>query len=157
MALLSACGEDNKTSSLSSTPTSGVATIPPTPTPTPQMVKVAVIKGAEGGLNVREAANTDSDVIDVAENGDKFLLLVAEAKDGWYNIQFGARNAFISAEYVEVQEISKAEADSLTSKPDSSETENSPTPSPSSGSEPASSNSDVSSKPYNPGDEDGES
>ena len=161
VALFAACGEGKPASSVVSTPSS-MATIPPTPTAPPQMVKVAVVKGAESGLNVRADDSTDAEVLGTAENGDKFILLVAEAQNGWYRIKFGTRDAFISSEYAEIQEITKTEADSLDSD-SSSSTETTPTPNPTSGDTSgtdagvtSSAPSGNESTPYNASDEDGE-
>ena len=65
---------------------------------------------------MRSAASTDSDVLGLAENGDTFLLLVGEAKDGWYQIQYEGKTAYVSEDYVTVKEVSVEEAAKLRGK-----------------------------------------
>ena len=78
-------------------------------------------KQMDDGLNVRSAASTDSDVLGLAENGDTFLLLVGEAKDGWYQIQYEGKTAYVSEDYVTVKEVSVEEAAKLRGEGGSSE------------------------------------
>lgn len=114
LTMFSACGKkDDKKNSGTSSNVSAVATIEPTATPAPQMAKIVVIKGADSGLNVRSGASTDAESLGMVENGEKFRLLVAEEQDGWYQIQYGARNAYVYAEYVSVEEVTLEEANKL--------------------------------------------
>ena len=57
----------------------------------------------------------------LAENGDTFLLLVGEAKDGWYQIQYEGKTAYVSEDYVTVKEVSVEEAAKLRGEGGSSE------------------------------------
>ena len=82
---------------------------------------MVTVKDVDDGLNVRSAASTDSDVLGLAENGDTFLLLVGEAKDGWYQIQYEGKTAYVSEDYVTVKEVSVEEAAKLRGEGGSSE------------------------------------
>lgn len=130
---LSGCEKDENGSK--ATP-SVVPTVTPSPTPAPQMAKVAQIKGADDGLNIRKAASSDGEILGQGENGDKFLLLVEKPKDGWYQIQYEGGIAYISADYAEVKDVTLEEANRLKGNSDNS--------SDSSASEPSSSSEDSS-------------
>lgn len=111
--LLAGCGEKGEDQSSSSTvsTTSSVSAAAPTPAPV-QMAK-AVKVNATDGLNIRSQASTDSEILGLADNGDMLPLLVEEEKDGWYQIEYQGKPAYVSAEYATVQEVTLEEYNQL--------------------------------------------
>ncbi len=109
--------------SAESTP-SAVPTVSPSPTPAPQMVKIAQVKEVDPGLNIRSAASSEGEILGMAETGDRFLLLVDTEKDGWYQIEYEGKTAYISAEYADVKEITLTEASKLREPQDTSASSN---------------------------------
>lgn len=112
-ALLAGCGNDKKGSSPSSQVSSAVPTVTPTAAPV-QKAKAVLIK-ADSGLNVRGSASTDGEILGLADNGSKLALLVEDEKDGWYQVQYEGKSAYVSAEYVEVVEVTLEEYNRLKS------------------------------------------
>ncbi len=107
------------------------ATVTPSPSPQPQTAK-AVRVTADSGLNVRAQPSTDSEILDLVENGERLALLTEDPQDGWYQVQYDGQTAYISAEYAEVIEVSVDEYNQLrngtdTSSSDSSESSSSET------------------------------
>lgn len=123
--MLASCGEDDdKTSSLASTPggTSSVAPVAISPSPTPEQTAKAVkVKSSvTDGLNVRSKASTDGDVLGLAKSGSKLALLVEDENNGWYQISYEGKTAYVSAEYVDVVEVTLDEYNKLKSESGSS-------------------------------------
>lgn len=118
--LLAGCGEKGEDQSSSSTvsTTSSVSAAAPTPVPV-QMAK-AVKVNATDGLNIRSQASTDSEILGLADNGDMLPLLVEEEKDGWYQIEYQGKPAYVSAEYATVQEVTLEEYNQLRTSGDTS-------------------------------------
>lgn len=118
--LLAGCGEKGEDQSSSSTvsTTSSVSAAAPTPVPV-QMAK-AVKVNATDGLNIRSQASTDSEILGLADNGDMLPLLVEEEKDGWYQIEYQGKPAYVSAEYATVQEVTLEEYNQLRAGGDTS-------------------------------------
>lgn len=56
------------------------------------------------GLRIRAEASTESDIVAVPENGSK-LILKGDAGD-WYNVSVDGNDAYVSAEYVSVDDLS---------------------------------------------------
>ncbi len=112
-AIFGGCGNDSKEEETSLP--SAVPTLAPTPTPEPQMVKVAEVSKVDPGLNVRKEASTEGEILGMAETGDQFLLMVETAKDGWYQIEYEGKTAYISAEFSTVREVTMEEAAKLRS------------------------------------------
>lgn len=117
-ALLSACGEDDKDSdsSLSSGAGAGssmAAPIAVSPSPTPEQMAKAVKVKADDGLNIRSKGSTDGDKLGLAKNGSKLALLVEDEKDGWYQVSYNGKAAYVSAEYVDVVEVTLDEYNRL--------------------------------------------
>lgn len=114
---LAACGEDDeKTSSpASGVGTSSSAPVPVSPSPTPEQTAKAVKVKATDGLNVRSKASTDGDILALAKNGSKLALLVEDPKDGWYQVSYNGKTAYVSAEYVTVTEVTLDEYNQLKS------------------------------------------
>lgn len=117
------CGDDKDNSSLpSSSESSSSSSSSSEPV---QMSKIAVIKGAGTGLNVRDAASMDSNILGTAYDGDKFRLMKNEQDGDWFQIFYGGKTAYLFHEFVDVQEITsnelKAIIDAETSTGSSSE------------------------------------
>ena len=141
----SGCGSKEKNddnSSLAST----VSTTSPTPTPVPQTAKALRVT-ADSGLNIRSEASTDGEILGLAENGQRLALMMEDAQNGWYQIQYEGKTAYVSAEYAEVIEVtmdeynqlrgtstdsgsSQTEEPSGSSESSTSEPSSTPTPSP---------------------------
>lgn len=130
--LFSGCS--NNDDNLSSADFSAIAnTIPPEETPAPAMAKIVVVGSVDGGLNIRASASTDGEVLGQVNSGEKFRLLVDEQQNGWYQIQYQSKSAFVYAEYVTVQEVTVAEANSLSDNSSSSAPSSTATPNPEDG------------------------
>lgn len=97
------------------------ATVSPSPSPEPQTAK-AVRVTADSGLNVRAQPSTDSEVLDMVDNGQRLALLTEDPQDGWYQVQYKGQTAYISAEYAEVIEVTVEEYNQLRNGTDSSTT-----------------------------------
>ncbi len=113
---LAGCGkkdEKNANSSSSSQPVSTVSTPVATASPAPVQKAKAVKVKADGGLNVRSKPSTDSEALGLADNGSKLPLLVETASDGWYQVEYEGKTAYVSAEYAEVVEVSLEEYNKL--------------------------------------------
>lgn len=108
--VLSGCG-DKKGESSSSTP-SLAPTVTPVSSAPEQTAKALRIK-ADSGLNVRASASTDGEVLGVAEEGEMLALLVEDPKDGWYQVQYEGKSAYVSAEFAEVKEVTLEEYNRL--------------------------------------------
>ena len=65
-------------------------------------------------------ASTDSEILGLADNGDMLPLLVEEEKDGWYQIEYQGKPAYVSAEYATVQEVTLEEYNQLRAGGDTS-------------------------------------
>ena len=108
-----ACGSDKKDNDNSSL-NSVISDVPAEPVSTPApMVKIVVVKGASDGLNIRKEASSAGEILKLAQNGDKFVLVTEGKAGGWHEIMLGEQHVFISADYASVQEISADEIDSL--------------------------------------------
>lgn len=116
-ALLSACGEDDKNSDSSLSSGAGacssMAAPIATPSPTPEQMAKAVKVKADDGLNIRSKGSTDGDKLGLAKNGSKLALLVEDEKDGWYQVSYNGKAAYVSAEYVDVVEVTLDEYNRL--------------------------------------------
>ncbi len=86
---------------VSSAPVVSKAPVSPAPV---QKAKAAKVN-ADGGLNIRSEPSTDSEILGLAEDGSLLPLLVETASDGWYQVEYDGKTAYIYAEYAEVQEI----------------------------------------------------
>ncbi|WP_322170888.1 SH3 domain-containing protein [Acutalibacter caecimuris] len=113
---LSACGGDNKDNS--SGTGSGLASIAPiaTAAPTPAATAKAA-KVTADVLNVRESPSTDGEWLGSVEEGDRLALLADSPQNGWYNVQFEGVPAYVSAEFVEVVEITVEQYQQLMATP----------------------------------------
>lgn len=111
---LSGCGkkEDKKEppSNSSSLDSSTVSTIV---TPAPIQMAKAVLVKADVGLNVRAKPSTDAEILGLAEYHSMLPLLVDAAADGWYQVEFEGKAAYVFAEYAEMREITLSEYNKL--------------------------------------------
>lgn len=114
MAMLFAgCGGGGEGDNSSSSVVSGQpATTTPTPTPAPQTAKALRVT-ADSGLNVRAQASTDSEILGLAENGERLALMLEDPQNGWYQIQYEGQTAYVSADYAEVIEVTLEEYNQL--------------------------------------------
>ena len=60
-------------------------------------------ESTEGGLRVREAPNTESEVITLMGEGER-LEVIEEEKDGWIKVLVDDQEGYISAEYAVIKE-----------------------------------------------------
>lgn len=65
-------------------------------------VGVATVEG--DGLRLRSAASVEAEVLDTADKGDVAVVL-EEAKDGWYKVDFGTQVGYMSAGFVSVETV----------------------------------------------------
>jgi len=107
------CGkkEDKKENSSGPASSAVVSKSPATPEPV-QKAKAVKIK-ADDGLNIRSEPSTDSEILDLAENGSKLPLLVEKPSDGWYQIEYNGKSAYVSAEYADIVEVTLEEYNQL--------------------------------------------
>lgn len=118
--LLAGCGEKGEDQSSSSTVSTISSVSAAAPTPVPVQMAKAVKVNATDGLNIRSQASTDSEILGLADNGDMLPLLVEEEKDGWYQIEYQGKPAYVSAEYATVQEVTLEEYNQLRTGGDAS-------------------------------------
>ena len=110
LTMLSGCKKDDESTSSTVSMSSGLSSSELSSSSVPvTMIKVAVVKGAPSGLNVRSSASSEGEKIATVKNDDKFRLVGEAAQDGWYQIQYIGQNAYISEEYAEIREISEAD------------------------------------------------
>lgn len=135
---LAGCGKKEAASSESSALASEAlqTAATPTPSPTPARNAKAAKVTSDVGLNVRAAPSTDSEILTLAAEGDLLPLLVEKASDGWYQVEYQGKTAYISADYATVVEITLEEynqlkaASTATPEPVSSAPSATPTPVP---------------------------
>ncbi len=121
--LFSGCGkkEEEKTAE-SSSPASSVTASTVSVSATPASVAKAVKVKADAGLNIRSQPSTDGEILGLAENGSMLPLLVGTPNNGWYEVEYQGKSAYVSAEYVEVQDVTLEEYNRLKEEGPSSET-----------------------------------
>lgn len=111
--LFCGCGKNKKTNSSQPSSSSAIVATPtPSPTPAPVKAKAARIK-ADDGLNVRSSPSTDAEILGLAVNNSKLALLIDAPSNGWYQVYFEGKTAYIYAEYAEVVEVSQEEYNNL--------------------------------------------
>lgn len=111
--LLCGCGKDKKKES-SAPANGGAATVAPTPTPTPvpTTAKAARVT-ADDGLNVRSSPSTDAEILGLAEKNSKLALLIDAPSNGWYQVYYEGKTAYVYAEYAQVVEVTLDEYNNL--------------------------------------------
>lgn len=123
---LCACGSDDKknsssSASSSSTPENVSATSDVSDPVVEQKAKIVKVNSGVDALNIRSKASTDSKILGEVDAGDKFVLLVDDKSNGWYQIQYEGSIAYVYAEYVTVEEVPLSEANALGSSGSTSE------------------------------------
>lgn len=115
LPVFSGCGgKDNKKEN-SSSPASSSSVVRATPSPVPvQKAKVVRVK-ADDGLNIRSTPSTDGEILGLAENNSFLPLLVDTASDGWYQVEYEGKAAYVSAEFAEIKEVTLSEYNKLRS------------------------------------------
>ena len=142
-AALAGCGgkKDDETSSAPApSPQVSSAVSVPEVAQTAKALRVT----ADSGLNIRAEASTDSEILGLAENGERLALMVEDPQDGWYQIQYEGETAYVSSDYAEVIEVTVEEYNRLRSGETAGDATS--TPAPSSASSKSSSQSDSSSQ-----------
>ena len=97
-AALAGCGgkKDDETSSAPApSPQVSSAVSVPEVAETAKALRVT----ADSGLNIRAEASTDSEILGLAENGERLALLVEDPQNGWYQIQYEGETAYVSSDY----------------------------------------------------------
>lgn len=97
-------------------PVSAVSTVSaatPTPKPTPAKTAKAAKVKADDGLNVRAKPSLEGEILGLAESGSMLPLLTSTSADGWYQVEYEGKSAYVSADYVEVQNVTQEEYERL--------------------------------------------
>lgn len=108
------CGKkdkDGKKDPVSTVSTVSAAT--PTPKPTPAKTAKAAKVKADDGLNVRAKPSLEGEILGLAESGSMLPLLTSTSADGWYQVEYEGKSAYVSADYVEVQNVTQEEYERL--------------------------------------------
>ncbi len=149
---LAGCGKEDEEPNSSS---SSIAS--PTPASTASVQKAKAVRiHADGGVNIRAEASTDGEILGLAEDDTLLPLLVETPADGWYQVEYEGKTAYIFAEYAAVEEITLEEYNQLKTGASSSPSPSAaPSPSDSSSAPESSSGLTGSSQP-SIGSEDGE-
>lgn len=153
-------GDKDKQSASSAAVSSAVASAAPASPAPVKTAKAAKVK-ADDGLNIRSKPSTEGEILGLAENGSMLPLLVGTPDDGWYEVEYEGKSAYVSAEYVDVQDVTLEEYNRLKKGESSSEPAPDDDPAKPVSSEGASSKAPVSSAPVSSagpvgGAEDGE-
>ena len=80
-------------------------------------------------MNIRAEASTDSEILGLAENGERLALLVEDPQNGWYQIQYEGETAYVSSDYAEVIEVTVEEYNRLRSGETAGDATSTPAPS----------------------------
>ncbi len=125
---LAGCGKkEEEPGSGSSAIVSPAPATPAPASPAPVQKAKAVRIHADGGLNIRAEASTEGEILGLAEDNTLLPLLVETPADGWYQVEYDGKTAYVFAEYAVVEEITLDEYNRLKTGAASS-----PSPSPSS-------------------------
>lgn len=110
-AVFYGCGKKDDDKTVSS------AVVPPVvsqvATPQPEKNAKAVKISADGGLNIRSQPSTDGEILGLAEDGSRLPLLIEKASDGWYEVEYDGKSAYVSADYATVIEVTLEEYNKL--------------------------------------------
>ncbi|WP_270997805.1 N-acetylmuramoyl-L-alanine amidase [Listeria seeligeri] len=86
---------------------------------------VAIVN-SDGGLNVREKPSTSSKSLGLLNNGDQ--VTVTSQQDGWAQIQYQGKNAWVSSDYLTIREsatkVDESELQTVTIREDSTNIRN---------------------------------
>lgn len=112
--LLCGCGSKEKDEGSSQLPSSSAPAAPKvTASPAPVQKAKAVKVDADGGLNIRSEPSTDGEIVGLAEDGSKLPLLVEKLSDGWYQVEYQGKSAYVYGEYAKVVEVTLEEYNQL--------------------------------------------
>lgn len=106
------CGKKDEKKDTPSVPASSAASLP-TATPAPVQLKKAVRVKADDGLNIRSEPSTDADILGLAEYNSMLPLRKDTETDGWYEIEYEGKAAYVSAEYADVRNVTLTEYNKL--------------------------------------------
>ena len=81
-------------------PTPSLTPTPPPETPEPKPTGTVV--NVEKFVNVRSEPSRDADKLGEAPLGEEYVLIDEEPTDGWYKIEYGDGEGYISADYFEI-------------------------------------------------------
>ena len=109
IALLAcACSSGSAKSEASSLPDI-TAEVTPKPTKAPsKTVEIAIVN--TDGVNVRADSDTEAEVYTQAYLNEAFLLVKKDVKEGWNQIKYDGKDAYISSEFTTIESMSEAEA-----------------------------------------------
>lgn len=102
--LLCGCGKKEQETSSGPASSAASSSAPASSAPAPIMAKAVKID-ADPCLNIRSEPSTDGEILGTADNGSMLPLLVEKPSDGWYQVEYEGKSAYVSAEYAQVQEI----------------------------------------------------
>ncbi len=106
------CGKKDGKKDTSSAPVSSAVSLP-TATPAPVQLKKVVRVKADDGLNIRSEPSTDADILGLAEYNSMLPLRKDTETDGWYEIEYEGKAAYVSAEYADVRNVTLTEYNKL--------------------------------------------
>lgn len=110
---LGGCGK--KKEQAENSQVSSTVSTPAPATPQPEKKAKAVKVNAEDGLNIRSEPSTDGEILGLAEDGSLLPLLVEKEEDGWFQISFEGKSAYVSAEFATIQEVTLEQYNKLKS------------------------------------------
>ena len=124
-----ACSSGSAKSEASSLPDI-TAEVTPKPTKEPvKTVEIAIVN--TDGVNVRADCDTASEVYTQAYLNEAFLLVKKDVKEGWNQIKYNGKDAYISSEFTTIESMTEAEAaKKLGAEENSPEPETTSTPAP---------------------------
>lgn len=107
LVLLAGCKEKEEASSSNTVPPATVTAPPDEAVSTSEVgkVKAAVVSGTDVGLNVRDAASTEGNVLGLAENGTKLRLLDTEKIGDFYMVSYQGKTGYVYYEYVVLEDV----------------------------------------------------
>lgn len=138
---LTGCGKDkdkDKQNPSSAPPPLSSAAPQLQPTPTPPATAKAVRVNVDDSLNVRASGSTEAEILGQVEDGDELALLADTAQSGWYQVQYKGGTGYVSADYVQVIDVTIEKYNALKA---GSAAEATATPDPSATADPAASQS----------------
>ena len=108
---LSGCGKkEDKQENSSALESSAVSAME---TPVPVQMAKAVLVTADVGLNIRSKPSTEAQILGLAEYHSMLPLLVDTAADGWYQVEYEGKPAYVFAEYADMREVTLSEYNKL--------------------------------------------
>ena len=128
-----ACSSGGSESGASSMPDITAQTTPK-PTEAPKNADVVIVN--TDGVNIRASADTEAEVYTQAYTDEAFLLVKKDVKDGWHQIKYDGKDAFISSEFTKIETMTAEEAAAKTGTGDAPAdpaAEDTPTPTPDDG------------------------